>query len=71
LAGRLGRQTCFIKDGLKMAFKRLKTNIVSFKNRLKTRVALIELLDLSGIAVGNVGVPTCLNLGPGEFKNSY
>jgi hypothetical protein len=38
----------------------LKTNIVSFKNRLKTRVALIELLDLSGIAVGNVGVPTCL-----------
>jgi hypothetical protein len=30
------------------------------KNRLKTRVALIELLDLSGIAVGNVGVPTCL-----------
>jgi hypothetical protein len=29
------------------------------KNRLKTRVALIELLDLSGIAVGNVGVPTC------------
>jgi hypothetical protein len=39
---------------------RLKTNIVSFKNRLKTRVALIELLDLSGIAVGNVGVPTCL-----------
>jgi hypothetical protein len=39
----------------------LKTNIVSFKNRLKTRVALIELLDLSGIAVGNVGVPTCLN----------
>jgi hypothetical protein len=37
----------------------LKTNIVSFKNRLKTRVALIELLDLSGIAVGNVGVPTC------------
>jgi hypothetical protein len=34
--------------------------IVSFKNRLKTRVALIELLDLSGIAVGNVGVPTCL-----------
>jgi hypothetical protein len=32
------------------------------KNRLKTRVALIELLDLSGIAVGNVGVPTCLNL---------
>jgi hypothetical protein len=31
------------------------------KNRLKTRVALIELLDLSGIAVGNVGVPTCLN----------
>jgi hypothetical protein len=58
LAGRLGRQTCFIKDGLKMAL-RLKTNIVSFKNRLKTRVALIELLDLSGIAVGNVGVPTC------------
>jgi hypothetical protein len=40
---------------------RLKTNIVSFKNRLKTRVALIELLDLSGIAVGNVGVPTCLD----------
>jgi hypothetical protein len=40
----------------------LKTNIVSFKNRLKTRVALIELLDLSGIAVGNVGVPTCLPL---------
>jgi hypothetical protein len=38
---------------------RLKTNIVSFKNRLKTRVALIELLDLSRIAVGNVGVPTC------------
>jgi hypothetical protein len=35
---------------LKMAL-RLKTNIVSFKNRLKTRVALIELLDLSGIAV--------------------
>jgi hypothetical protein len=32
------------------------------KNRLKTRVALIELLDLSGIAVGNVGVPTCLIL---------
>jgi hypothetical protein len=31
------------------------------KNRLKTRVALIELLDLSWIAVGNVGVPTCLN----------
>jgi hypothetical protein len=30
------------------------------KNTLKTRVALIELLDLSGIAVGNVGVPTCL-----------
>jgi hypothetical protein len=30
------------------------------KNRLKTRVALIELLNLSGIAVGNVGVPTCL-----------
>jgi hypothetical protein len=29
------------------------------KNRLKTRVALIELLDLSGIAVGNVRVPTC------------
>jgi hypothetical protein len=29
------------------------------KNRLKTRVALIEQLDLSGIAVGNVGVPTC------------
>jgi hypothetical protein len=41
---------------------RLKTNIVSFKNRLKTRVALIELLDLSGIAVGNVGVPTCFSL---------
>jgi hypothetical protein len=41
---------------------RLKTNIVSFKNRLKTRVALIELLDLSGIAVGNVGVPTCSKL---------
>jgi hypothetical protein len=69
LAGRLGRQTrptdlagrlVFIKDGLKMAL-RLKTNIVSFKNRLKTRVALIELLDLSGIAVGNVGVPTCLD----------
>jgi hypothetical protein len=61
-AGRFGRQTWpadfFIKDGLKMAL-RLKTNIVSFKNRLKTRVALIELLDLSGIAVGNVGVPTC------------
>jgi hypothetical protein len=40
----------------------LKTNIVSFKNRLKTIVALIELLDLSRIAVGNVGVPTCLVL---------
>jgi hypothetical protein len=33
----------------------LKANIVSFKNRLKTRVALLELLDLSDIAVGNVG----------------
>jgi hypothetical protein len=33
--------------------------IVSCKNRLKTRVALLEPLDLSGIAVGNVGVPTC------------
>jgi hypothetical protein len=32
------------------------------KNRLKTRVALIELRDLSGIAVGNVGVPTCLKM---------
>jgi hypothetical protein len=49
---------------------RLKTNIVSFKNRLKTRVALIELLDLSGIAVGNVGVPTCLNLSFG-FQAKY
>jgi hypothetical protein len=29
------------------------------KNRLKTRVALLEPLDLSGIAVCNVGVPTC------------
>jgi hypothetical protein len=37
------------------------------KNRLKTRVALIEQLDLSGIAVGNVGVPTCLI----EGKNTY
>jgi hypothetical protein len=34
------------------------------KNRLKTRVALIELLDLSGIAVGNVGIPTCFVYGP-------
>jgi hypothetical protein len=47
---------------------RLKTNIVSFKNRLKTRVALIELLDLSGIAVGNVGVPTCLDCGHSDVN---
>jgi hypothetical protein len=45
--GRLGR-TNLLK--LKMA-KRLKTNIVSFKkNRLKTRVALLELLDLKAIS---------------------
>jgi hypothetical protein len=30
--------------------------------RLKTRVALLELLDLRDFAVGNVGVPTCLVL---------
>jgi hypothetical protein len=46
----------------KYSLLRLKTNIVSFKNRLKTRVALIELLDLSGIAAGNVGVPTCFEM---------
>jgi hypothetical protein len=39
------------------------------KNILKTRVALIELLDLSGIAVGNVGVPTCLNRGCVEISS--
>jgi uncharacterized protein YjbI with pentapeptide repeats len=27
--------------------------------RLKTRLPFLELLDLSDIAVGNVGVPTC------------
>jgi hypothetical protein len=31
-----------------------------FTTRLKTRVALLELLDLSDIAIGNVGVPICL-----------
>jgi hypothetical protein len=64
LAGRRGRQTwpedlagrlVKIKDGLKIG----KPTLFHLKNRLKTRVALIELLDLSGIAVGNVGVPTC------------
>jgi hypothetical protein len=37
---------------------RLKANIASFKKQIKNqcRVALIELLALSGIAVGNVGV---------------
>jgi hypothetical protein len=38
------------------------TPLFHLKNRLKTRVALLELLDLSDIAVGNVGVPTCLLL---------
>jgi hypothetical protein len=45
-----------IKDGLKIE----NQHCFIKKNRLKTRVALLELLDLSDIAVGNVGVPTCL-----------
>jgi hypothetical protein len=41
---------------LKIQKKWLK---VAKMSHLKTRVALIELLDLSGIAIGNVRVPTC------------
>jgi hypothetical protein len=56
LAGRLGRSDLFV---LKKEIWKLKANIVSCKNRFKTRVALLEPLDLNDIAVGNVGVPTC------------
>jgi hypothetical protein len=42
LVGSLGRQTCL---SLKNKIEKLKANIVSCKNRLKTRVALFELLD--------------------------
>jgi hypothetical protein len=41
----------------------LKANIVSFKKQIKNQRALLELLDLSDIAEGNVGVPTCFGCG--------
>jgi hypothetical protein len=53
-----------IKDGLKIE----KQHCFILKNRLKTRVALLELLDLSDIAVGNVKVPTCLKLVSKSYK---
>jgi hypothetical protein len=68
LASRLGRYTWLsdltgrlvkiikIEDGLKIENQH---DIVSFQNRLKARVALLEPLDLSNIALGNVWVPTC------------
>jgi hypothetical protein len=56
LAGRLGWQTWPVRL---VKIKDLKPTLFHLKNRLKTRVALLKLLDLSYIAVGNVGVPTC------------
>jgi hypothetical protein len=41
---------------------KVKSKPLEHRSRVKTRVALIELLDLIGIAVGNVGVPTCYYL---------
>jgi hypothetical protein len=62
LAGRLSRQT-WPAD---LAGRLGRQTLFHLKNRLKTRVALLELLDKSGtarflsdIAVGNVEVPTC------------
>jgi hypothetical protein len=54
LAGRLFK----IKDGLKI--ENQHCFILKKQTKNQGRVALLELLDLSDIAVGNVGVPTCL-----------
>jgi hypothetical protein len=81
LTGRLGRQTwpadltgnldCRLGRSdllkLKMGVK-IESQHCFMLKQIKNQRALLELLDLSDIAVGNVGVPTCFLGGSKSVK---